>query len=43
MSNYSDRPYDDAKKRWTMIATYAAFFAVGSAIVKYAIMPHVGL
>lgn len=43
MTIQTDKPYDAAKHRWAMIAVFGAFFAVGSAIVKYGIAPHMGL
>lgn len=37
MNNYSDKPYDDAKKRWKYIAIYAVCFAIMSVTVRYGI------
>lgn len=35
----SDTPYDDAKKRWMMIAIYAVMFAAISMAFRYNLIP----
>lgn len=35
MKNFSDTPYDDAKKRWKSIAIYAISFAIMSVTIRY--------
>lgn len=35
----SDTPYDDAKKRWMMIALYAIVFAAVSMAFRFNLIP----
>lgn len=35
MKTYTDKPYDEAKRRWKMIAIYAVMFTIGSMAIRY--------
>lgn len=39
----SDKPYDEAKTRWTKITVFAVIFATAYALVKFVLRPHIGL
>lgn len=40
MKTYTDKPYDEAKKRWITIFAFGGAFAVFTVLMKHGIIPY---